>query len=197
MIIGKKPRRGFDPVYLKDFDPEPRNGLTRKDNITVLGVTYDKRCLFHMHVQQQLAKAEKALGLIKRFGSASAATKRHLYQAMVRPHLSFAPLPLSLSAWTWRLALQRVQNNALRWIWNTKWYEFVTNEDLHETTKNVPALNILWARQINRNFTKMRAWHEDWMNLLSRFARIGRPRIRRARILPEIDYAAPIEPIVR
>ena len=197
MIIGKKPRRGFDDVYLNDYDPEPRRGLEKLNEITVLGVNFDKQLFFHKHVGQQLAKAKLAFQLIKRFGSASAPTKRHLYQALVRPHLAFAPLPLSLSAMIRRRDLQVVQNNALRWIWNTKWNDFVTNESLHETTKNVPALNVLWSRQINRQFTKMRAWHEDWIEKLARFARMGRYRIRGARILSEFDYAAPIDPIYR
>ena len=130
-----------------------------------------------------------------RFRSASTSTKRHLYQALVKPHLTYSPLALSLAAPTNRKKLQTIQNKALRWIHGVKWDDFVSNHDLHEATKNTPPLNILWSRHIHRQLTRLHTWCEEWFETSNRLARTGpwrRPRI--SRNLFEVDYQAEIEP---
>ena len=185
-----------DPVYLNDPIPfQPRARLEVKSYITVLGVRYDKGCRFHKHASNQLAQAKHAYSSILRFEKASVNTKRHLYQALVKPHLIFSPLPLSLSAYKWRRSLQVVQSKALRWVNNVKWDDFLSNETVHEMTRNAPALNVLWHCHIGRQFFRLGAWHEDWINKLNDLAYHG-PYIRRgiARVLPDVNYAAEIEP---
>ena len=185
------PLRGkvIGPVYINQTD-WPRRRLTVESCITVLGVKFDKRLRFHKNAADRLGKARRALRLIKRFGSASIPTKRHLYQALVKPHLTYGSLPLLLAAKTRRKALQTTQNCALRWMHNTRWSDFTTNRTLHEITRNIPALNLVWSRQTGRQLERLQAWHPDWIRNLQRLARTGHwRRLGIARNILEIDWA--------
>ena len=73
--------------------------------------------------------------------------------------------------------------------------DFITNDHLHEITKNVPALNVLWSRLTRRQLIRFRAWCEDWVEELLRLARTGR-RVWEARAtnLLTVDYADEPEP---
>ena len=106
----------------------------------------------------------------------------------------YCPLALSLAAATHRKNLQRVQNNSLRWIHDVKWDDFIPVSILHEETKNIPALNILWATHTHRQFTRLNTWCEDWAEALRRLAQTGRWRREGiARNLLEIDYQTEAE----
>ena len=55
-----------------------------------LGVTVDRKFKFHEHTLQQVAEANRALGLIKQtISSCHPLIIRKLYNALVRPHLEF------------------------------------------------------------------------------------------------------------
>ena len=174
MVAYPPPRRGkvIGPVYLNHTD-WPRRPLSVEASIKVLGVKFDKRLKFHTNAAERLGKARHALRLIKRFGSASLPTKRHLYQALVKPHLTYGSLPLLLAAKTRRKSLQITQNRALRWMHNIRWSDFVTTSSLHEITRNMPALNLIWSRQIGKQLERLQAWHPEWIRKLRHLANTG------------------------
>ena len=45
--------------------------------------------------------------------------------------LEYPPSQLAWSSKKSKKALQTVQNKALRFIYNTKWHDFITNQELH------------------------------------------------------------------
>ena len=56
-----------------------------------LGVTIDNELKFSKHIETQVAKANKILGLIRRsFQHLDIETMRSLYTSLVRPHLEYA-----------------------------------------------------------------------------------------------------------
>ena len=193
-----RPRKALDAVdrlYLNRYVRYPRVPLQYVKSCTILGFQFDSRLRFHKQAIAKRKQAKHAMSLLYRFGNASTATKRHLYQAMVKPHLCYGPMPLALVAETHRKKLQVIQNKAIRWIHRTNWMDFITNDHLHEITKNVPALNVLWSRLTRRQLIRFRAWCEDWVEELLRLARTGR-RVWEARAtnLLTVDYADEPEP---
>lgn len=191
------PRRctdAIDRVYLNSFDQRPLVPLRIVENCTVLGLTFDKHLRFHKQTAQKQQIARLALGSLYRFSAASHKTKRHLYQALVKPHLTYAPLPLSLAAPTNQHKLQIIQNNALRWIQGVSRLDCVPNSVLHEETKNTPALNILWSQQTSRQLARLEAWCEDWAETSRRLVRTGPWRVAWARNFLEMDFLADTEP---
>ena len=185
-----------DPIYINKYEPRWDTRLKLEKSVTVLGLTLDKRLLFHSNATKQRSKARVALGQLYRFRDASAATKRHLYQAMVKPHLTYCPLALSLSALGHRKDLQIVQNDALRWVHNIRRLDFANNSDIHEATKNTPALNILWAKHTHRQFNRLRMWCPEWVEELTRHAVDGYyRRLRSATNYLETDFSIEVEPM--
>ena len=119
----------------------------------ILGVSIDNKFKFHYHTKTQTHIARKALSNLFRFRSAAVKTKKHLYNALILPLLTYCPLALKHTARTNTLSLQRIQNKAFRWIHSTKWHDFTTNETLHHTTKR-PPLNILWHHRTLKQIHK-------------------------------------------
>ena len=197
-VIFFKPRCSrydLDPVYLNNFDQRPLIRLNTVTNCTVLGVKFDSQLRFNTQATSKINKARQALQTLYRFGTASPPTKKHLYQALVKPHLTYSPISLVLSANIHQKNLQIVQNNALRWVHGVRRLDFISNAAIHEATKNTPALNIVWAQHLYKQFMRLQSWNEEWTEELRRLARQGwHPRIGIARDFLEVDYLGETEP---
>ncbi len=144
--------------YIQNPTPIPIT-LTNK----VLGVTFDNKLTMRQHIESKRAIAGQALTSILRFRTASVKTKTHLYKALIRPLITYAPYIIQMSAETHKKKLQIIQNKSLRFINNTHWTEFATNEGLHETS-NIPPLNIYWRHLGDRQVEKMLATHPHWQD---------------------------------
>ena len=138
--------------------------------------TLHKPLLSKPHITQKSSLAQVTLSNLYRFRNALPSTKRHLFLALVYPLLTYCPLALSLSAHTNRLKLQRIQNKALRFIHNTKWDDFKTNETLHNDTRR-PPLNIAWHHKLMKQLHKFTITHPDVITDLTNIAtcRFNRP----------------------
>lgn len=149
-IKSNKPRQ----IFLSDT-PQHLAGapIPRKNNTIVLGLNIDSNFTFRQHILSKVAYAKKTLSNLYRFRPAFPKTKRHLFLALVFPILTYCPLAIFLTANTNKTLLQRVQSKALRFINNTRWDEFIRNEDLHLLTKR-PPLNIVIHNRINKQITK-------------------------------------------
>ena len=66
--------------------------------------------------------------------------KLRLYKTIVRPILEYPPIPLNTISNTNMLKIQRVQNKALKFITNTRWYDFRKMESLHHEL-NIEPMN--------------------------------------------------------
>ena len=54
----------------------------------------------------------------------------------------------------------------------------------------MPALNLIWSRQIMKQFERLQAWHPEWIRKLENLAQTGAWRRQGiARNLLEIDWA--------
>ena len=93
--------------------------------------------------RKSIAKAN--LTKIKRFQRLSQRTKLRLYKGLVLPALTYPAVPLNTVSRTSMVELQRVQNEGLRFVTNTKWYDFKTSESIHQETQ-MEAVNVLIHR---------------------------------------------------
>ena len=170
--------------YLYADQPNPTPiPVTRTNN--VLGVTFDHRLTFRQHIDQKRAIAQSALKSIHRFRKASNKTKTHLYKALVRPLITYAPNIIQLAAHTNKRKLQIIQNRALHFIHDTHWTDFITNETLHETT-NVPPLNIYWKTLGDKQIHKWIQTTPEWQHFFDNI-----PHVERNSLLQTINTPYP------
>ena len=138
-------------------------------NTKILGLIIDNHHRFHLQVRSKAAIARKALSSLFRFRTASIRTKKHIYNALILPLLTYCPLALSQTAHTNILTLQRLQNRALRWIHDTHWTDYTTNETLHTQTKR-PPLNITWHFRTLKQIEKFPLYHQQLSDKLDRLS---------------------------
>lgn len=160
------------PLKLYSYTQNPTY-ISVSPSSTVLGLTFDRQLLFHTHITQKHAIALQAMKKLYRLRFAKPDTKMHLYKALIRPLLTYAPLALSLSARTNKIKLQRIQNRALRWVLNTRWQELNTSQSLHEST-NIPALNTYWKTLSDKQIDRLLTHHEQHIDFLLHTLRLPR-----------------------
>lgn len=93
------------------------------------------------HVKQRVCRAKSVLTTLYRFNDLSPKIKLHLVKTLVLPVLTYPPIPLHSMSKTAISRLQKVQNSALRFVYNTRWYHYRRMESLHEAS-SLPPLNI-------------------------------------------------------
>lgn len=99
--------------------------LTRVDTIRDLGVIFDSKLIFVMHIENVVSKATKALGFIFRISSEfkHIKTVKILYCSFVRSHLEYASQVWNPTYKTYIDRLERVQKKFLRHIqWRSNCY---------------------------------------------------------------------------
>ena len=172
-VIFIRPRKKppFDPIYLNLN--RPQNELQVTNSCTVLGLTFDTHFRFHIHTKVKAAIALQALSYLLRFRCATYKTKVHLYQAMIKPLITYAPLALTMAAVTNRHKLQVVQNKGLRFILNVSWDQFITTKTNHERSGMLP-LNIYWHEMVRKQLERLSSWSPDWLEKLLALSREGR-----------------------
>lgn len=146
-------------IFLYPFLPNPVR-IQRKTTNKALGLIIDQNLRFNQQIVQKTSIAKEALSNIHRFRDCSVKTKLHLYKALILPLLTYCPLALSLTTQTGLLNLQVVQNKALRFILNVKWYQFKTNEATH-TEANLTPINITLHYRIMKQLENYSITQED------------------------------------
>ena len=104
---------------------------------TLLGHDITKRSMTGAQVNKQVLKARNALLSLHRFGSMRKKFKIQLIKTLVLPHLFYPTVPLHLARKPQMKKLQTVQNLALRWAFNIKWDQFISNKKLHNNFKPI------------------------------------------------------------
>ena len=102
-----------------------------KNNIKILGYTLTNYLTPSMHVQSIQAIAHTNITKLLRFSDAPIKIKKYLYLSLIRPLIEYPCHELSQSNITHIRSLQRVQNRALRFIYNIKPLEHIRSETLH------------------------------------------------------------------
>ena len=117
-----------------------------KQPVKLLGLTVTKTSFTCSHITEQVTKAKKALGSIRRFYSLPREHKLGLVKTKVLTHLYSPPVPLHTASKAGMIKLQQVQNKALRWACNINWYDFVSNKKIHKKLKILPVNQELYWR---------------------------------------------------
>lgn len=125
-------------------------------------------------IQSRAAIVRVELAKLYRFREAQFKPKLHLYKALIQPLITYAPSALELGAKSNIRELQIIQNKALRWIFNTKWHEFIKNTELHERAR-IPPLNIYWRELFERQVERFQIHHTHWIDYFGNLLGIDHP----------------------
>ena len=112
----------LSPKVAKETPNITINGqqLKKEENPTYLGITFDGRLTLGEHMDKIKVKAKNRLKLVKRLASTSWGadkdTLRQLYLGYVRSTMEYSLALQSISSNTNQTSLDKVQNNALRFI---------------------------------------------------------------------------------
>ena len=126
---------------------------------TVLGLSLTTYGISHQ-IKKRKAMASTNLDKILRFRNLPRNCKVRLYRALVQSSLTYPTVPLNVSCKSNMLALQRVQNRALRFITGAKWYEYRTAESLHQETNLVPVNQVIY-NQARKTWESIRDFFPD------------------------------------
>ena len=108
--------------------PKPKAGiitlggtsLKEDEEVTYLGITFDKRQTWKQHIAKAEANPRRRLSILRKFAGTtwvgSEEILKTVYQGTVRPHLEYGSSAWSTTAKTNQQALDKVQNQALRLI---------------------------------------------------------------------------------
>ena len=143
-----------DQIKIYSSDLPTAVPIPRYNEIKILGVTFDSRAAYHKQTDKMTNLAKQTINLLKRFYPADTKTKLHLYKALVRPILDYAPGPSLISAATNQLKAQRIQNRALKWALDHHWSEFTTAHSWHVEADMLP-LNIRRASLLQNQLEKL------------------------------------------
>ena len=172
-IKGHAPRQLFLNPFLPNQPPIRRTHTTK-----ILGVLLDDKLTLQNHISSKAAMAKNTLSNLERFRGCDQRTKLHLYKALVRPTITYCPLILSLASKNNIIKLQRVQNKALRFCFNTHWREFRRSQDLHDSAE-IEAINTTLHTRKIKQLLKFQLTHEttiEYVNSLPPFRR-GYPTV--------------------
>ena len=125
----------------------------------VLGLNYSSTGI-KTHVNQRRIIAQTTLNRLKRFSGLGDVIKRKLYVTMVRTQLLYPIVPLNSISATAKLKLQRVQNDALRFIDGTTRWDGIPSHRLHDR-HNLEPINAYLHRRSVKVWTDMRQKNPD------------------------------------
>ena len=191
LFLNPKKKPPYGNIYINSFD-RLQAPLQITPSCTVLGVNIDSKLNFKSHITSKAGLATETLLSLYRFRCAAPRTKLHLFKSLIKPPLTYAPLPLSLAARTNIRKLQVVQNRALRWIFDIRWDDFVRTSSLHERASVLP-LNIEWRRLVCKQLDKLRSWSPDWIARTAALLQGWRSGL--GRDLLSLDWEEEIDPI--
>lgn len=135
-------RRKTDDIFINDQHvPYSNSGK-------ILGLNFST-CSYRSQVTTRCILAKQQLTKILRFHNLSIKNKTKLYLALVRSTLLYPPIPLHTLKNSPMLKLQRIQNRALRFIYNTHWTDFISSSTLH-TRSLLPPINIVLHNQAKK-----------------------------------------------
>ena len=115
---------------------------------TILGLQFSSQGI-QTHVTKIKQKAEHTLSILRRFASMPERIKLHLIKALLLPQLTYPSYPLNAISHSNMIKLQRVQNKALRFVYNDRYPYTHTNEYLHRKA-DMPPINIVLHNRGNK-----------------------------------------------
>lgn len=114
---------------------------------TVLGLKITKTG-YKTFIKEKTKRLGNILTKLRELKSLSISNKMKLYKTLMRSILEYPPIPLHAMSTTNIYELQKIQNKALRFIFNIKYTEMISNEELHERAKLPTIKELLNERAI-------------------------------------------------
>ena len=121
-----------------------------RTTVKVLGHQFSTYGSNKTQISHRSQLAQDQLRKLSRFSTAPSRIKLRLYKTLIRPMLEYPPTQLVNSSSFLLNKLQVIQNKALRFALNYKWYDFITNDVLHERAK-IPKIHDR-LKQLRNNF---------------------------------------------
>ena len=121
---------------------------------------------YSKHIKERISKATIELKKIKRFKNINLKNKRKLYLALIRPILTYPIIPTVSASKSLLKKMQRVQNEALRWMTHTYLRTRNINQELHNRI-NIDPINIYLINQATKIWNRLREeiTEEEFTNL--------------------------------
>ena len=101
----------------------------------LLGLHFRRNNFFTKQVFLNTKKARTELKKLYRFRMLKRKLKVRLYKTLVLPLLTYPVIPLNTCSRTQMIKLQRIQNDAIRWICNERWPIICPTDVRHEELK--------------------------------------------------------------
>ena len=101
------------------------------NSVKILGCLFSCSSSFKPQCSCNAARARAQLSKLLRFKNAPINVKLYLYKVLIRPILEYPPVLLADASKTSIKLLQSVQSKALRFVYDVKWDDFVSNVTLH------------------------------------------------------------------
>lgn len=149
-------RQNTDDIFIDD------NHLQYTNSGKILGLHINTNGIKNQ-ISNRLAIGNSHLNKLQRFRNLNPSNKLKLYTATARSALTYPPIPLHTVSNHQMKQLQKVQNRALRFITNSKWYHFRTSKSLHDETHLLP-INIFLHNLAAKSWKNMQRNDPDLYN---------------------------------
>jgi len=147
--------------------------FTWNDSVKYLGIVLDKKLCFKHHIDYSINKASAAsfsslYCLLSRNSLASIDSKLRVYKACIRPILTYG-CPIFANAAACHLKkLQLFQSKILRMIHDIHWYDFKSNESIHDLS-NMPLISCFISRLTSKFYSKVTHHTNDLFSSLGQY----------------------------
>lgn len=143
-FIRFKPHLGDERMVLRI------NGtsVTESETVKYLGVTLSHNLLWDSHIAELKAKISSATGILYKFrNKLNTETKMMIYQALIHSHLTYLPIIYGCKENNSLKSLQRMQNKALKLIFNLP-LRYSTLSLYKDKAKNILPIRGIYKQQL-------------------------------------------------
>ena len=111
------------------------NDIEYATEARLLGLHFRRNNFFTKQVDLNIKKARAELKKLNRFRLLKRRIKTRLYKTLILPLLTYPVIPLNATSRTQLAKLQRIQNQAIRWICDERWPIICPIEQRHHDLK--------------------------------------------------------------
>lgn len=158
----------FKILPIAKYKPSPlivnEEVLPFTSEINILGLTITKQG-YKKFITEKGNKAKAISAKLKRFRNLKASIKKKLYTTLERPIIEYPVVPLYSLSKSNIKKLQILQNKELRYIYDIKYTDHITNEELHKRA-NLETINVLLYNRTKKLWNKL---HEMRMETYERW----------------------------
>ena len=129
VMISHRINNVLKPVYIDDAPVIPQ------DSVKLLGVTFDSKLTFDLHVDSICKKASRSLNVLKRFSKIlSTKNKLKIFQSFINSNFTYCPVVWHFCSKKQTRNMEKIQERSLRFVYND--FHSTYNELLLRTKKD-------------------------------------------------------------